>query len=83
MIVEKAFVKDIPVWLSIDQFRTYNQDTETIDVTDKFVCYYKLSESTGIIHGELMRDANDRILLFNTAENARNYILTVLEEQFI
>ncbi len=44
-----------------------------IDSEEEFLCYFKLTEPTPLIYGELFRDENGKPLLFDTVENAVKY----------
>jgi hypothetical protein len=58
------------MWLVIDQLRTYTADKKIIETKDEYLCYFKLSEPTPFIYGELLRDTENKPLLFSSINEA-------------
>lgn len=70
MIVRAIQLKDKIVWLVIDQLRRYSTDFKSLDENEEFLCYFKLSEPSSILYGELLRDMEGRPLLFKNVDEA-------------
>jgi hypothetical protein len=70
MIVKNIEIKSRTVWLAIDQLRTYSVDFKFIEEKSEFLCYFKLTEPNPIICGELLRDTDNKPILFKTVDEA-------------
>lgn len=70
MTVKEIKIKDRSVWLAIDQLRMYSQDLNCIEDRPEYMCYFKLTEPTPIIYGELLRDQEAKPILFTTIDDA-------------
>lgn len=70
MIVKTFEIKSRTVWLAIDQLRIYSSDLKFIEDKPEFLCYFKLTEPNPIICGELLRDTDNKPILFRTADEA-------------
>jgi hypothetical protein len=81
MTVENITINGISVWLTVDQLRVYSSDRSRIETRQEFLCYFKLSEPTAMIIGELFKDDSDKPKLFNSVENALTYAKTELEKR--
>ena len=82
MVIRTIEVGGRTIWLSIDQLRVYSQDTNMIDIEEEFLCYFKLTEPTPLIYGELFRDENGKPLLFDTVDNALSYAKRELKKRW-
>jgi len=66
------------IWLSIDQLRIYLADHNITELKEEFLCYFKTTEPTPLILGELFRDENRKPLLFNSIDHATEYAIKEL-----
>lgn len=73
MTITTIYISGKQIWLSIDQLRIYNPDNVTIELKDEFLCFFKLSEPTPLILGELFRDNNNRPMVFSSISEATMY----------
>lgn len=73
----------ITVWFFIDRVRTYepNNRNEIIE-TEDFVCYFKFSEPTPIILGELVRDKNGAVKIFSATNDALAFATDLIKKKF-
>ena len=78
MIIELLNINDIPVWISIEQLRVYSPTTNLIETKNEFLCYYKLTEPTPFVLGELFLDSNRTPKIFDSVANAIEYARTEL-----
>ena len=70
IIIEKFNKGNLNVWFYIDTLRYYNSSQELLEKEDSFICYYKFTEPFLFCIGEIIKDQNDKIVIFNTAQNA-------------
>ena len=63
-------IKQRTVWILLDQLRTYTLDMKNTEYRDEFLCYFKMSEPTPFIYGELLRDSAGKPILFKSTEEA-------------
>ena len=70
-----------PLWLVIDQFRVYVEANNSFVTTEKFICYFKLSEPNTLFFGELVKDENELPRLFNTPNDAEVFVMNLLQNQ--
>ena len=73
MTVENITINNISIWLTIDQLRKYSTDRSKIESKQEFLCYFKFSEPTPIIVGELFRDTENKPMLFLTVKDAISF----------
>lgn len=69
-MVKEIVIKNRIIWLVIDQLRTYTEDYKFIEEKPEFLCYFKLTEPNPIIYGELLRDKENKPILFKTVDEA-------------
>jgi hypothetical protein len=72
------------VWLFIEQLHTYNNGYEDnlLDNED-YICYFKFSEPTLIIYGELIRETSSKQpMMFGSIEKAEEYASGYLQKRF-
>ena len=81
MTVENITLCGISLWISVHQLQVYSPDRSKIEARQEFLCYFKLSEPTATIIGELFRDDVNKPMLFNSVENAMIYAKTELEKR--
>lgn len=81
MIIKNIPINNISVWITIDQLRVYSADRMRIESQKEFLCYFKLSEPTSMIIGELLKDESNLPKLFNSVENALVYAKSELEKR--
>ncbi len=81
MIVKEIKLKNRTVWLAIDQLRTYSTDFKFIEDKTEFLCYFKLTEPNQTIYGELLRDNDNKPLLFNSVNEAIEKAKELLNEK--
>lgn len=74
----------LKIWLFIHQLHIYqNDDPKNLAEQDKYICYFKFSEPTPIIYGELIRDVEgNQPIVFKTREEAEQYASDYLENRF-
>jgi len=70
MTVKIIKVKDKTVWLAIDQLKIYTSDEEMIERENEFLCYFKMTEPSLLVLGELFRDEDGRPKLFTSIDSA-------------
>jgi hypothetical protein len=73
MTVENITISNISIWLTIDQLRMYSADRSRIESRQEYLCYFKLSEPTPMIIGELFRDTENKPMLFSSVEDAISF----------
>lgn len=81
MSVENITINGISVWVTVDQLRVYSADRSRIETRQEFLCYFKLSEPTSIIQGELFRDSENKPKLFDSGNKAIEYAKTELDKR--
>jgi hypothetical protein len=81
MTIENITISGISVWLSVDQLRVYSSDRSRIETKQEFLCYFKLSEPTAMIIGELFKDDSHKPKLFNSVDSALTFARTELEKR--
>jgi hypothetical protein len=81
MIIENITINNNSVWITIDQLRVYSADRIRIESREEYLCYFKLSEPTSMIIGELLKDESNIPRLFNSVENAFVYAKSELEKR--
>lgn len=69
-MIKTIKIGNVKVWFYLQQLLTYEGDMSNLLEVKKYVCYYKFSEPTPIIHGELLRDVNGQVRIFNSADEA-------------
>lgn len=74
MEIRRLEINERPLWLVIDQFRVYVEANNSFVTTERFICYYKLKEPNTLFFGELIKDENDLPILFNSADEAEEYV---------
>ena len=74
----------LKVWLFIQQLHAYSKDDlKNLPEIQEFICYFKFSEPTQIIYGELIRKPESKYpMLFNTIEEAEQYASDYLVKRF-
>lgn len=70
MKIISSEIKQSTVWILLDQLRTYTHDMKNTECRDEFLCYFKMSEPTPFIYGELLRDSSGTPILFKSADEA-------------
>jgi len=73
MTVENITISNISIWLTIDQLRMYSADRSRFESRQEYLCYFKLSEPTPMIIGELFRDTENKPMLFLSVEEAISF----------
>jgi hypothetical protein len=72
------------VWLFIQELHRHDDtDVKNLLPASKFLCYFKFSEPSVVVYGELMRDAATNIpMIFNSGEEAEKFAINYLQERF-
>lgn len=70
MKIEILEINDKLIWLAIDQLRIYSVDQKIINTKNEFLCYFKLTEPTPFIYGELFLDKSGKPILFDSEQSA-------------
>jgi hypothetical protein len=72
------------VWLFIQELHTHNEvDVRNLLPSARFLCYFKFSEPSVMVYGELIRDAETSIpLIFDTSEEAERFAIDYLKKRF-
>lgn len=81
MTVENIKINGISVCLLADQLRVYSSDRSRIETRQEFLCYFKLSEPTSMIIGELFKDDSNKPILFNSVDTALAFAKNELERR--
>ena len=72
------------VWLSIQQFLHYkNGKIAELICDNEYVCYFKFSEPSDIIFGELILDENRKIKLFKSIEEAEIFGMEYIQKRIL
>jgi hypothetical protein len=68
----------------MQQIHVYqNDDLKNLPEVDEFLCYFKFSEPTVIVYGELVRENESRRpMVFSTIEEAELFTTRYLQERF-
>ena len=84
MIVRIITFKTIMVWLFIQQLHRYeNHDFKILSEGLEYLCYFKFSEPTQIIFGELIRELEMQApIIFRSPEEAETYATDYLEKRY-
>jgi hypothetical protein len=74
----------LKIWLFIQQTHSYqNGDVKNLPEIQEFICYFKFSEPTVIVYGELIRENDSRHpKIFTSIEEAELYATGYLEKRF-
>jgi hypothetical protein len=74
------------VWLFIQELHQHNdknKDLKNLVPSSKFLCYFKFTEPSVVVYGELIRDAETSIpLVFNSADEAEKFTFNYLRKRF-
>ena len=76
-------LKEKAVWLTIDQLRTYSTDFKFIEEKQEFLCYFKLTEPTTMIYGELLCDKKGKPIIFNSIDKAIEKAKEILNQRLL
>lgn len=68
--VEEFKDNTLKVWFLIDNLRIHDAQTSIIENTNQFICYYNFKEPTILLFGELIRDNNNQMMVFNSETEA-------------
>lgn len=69
-IVESFNNGKISVWFSIMRLTSYDQNMAMQEKENLFICFFKFSEPSIIIIGELIRNIDGNITVFQNENNA-------------
>ena len=69
MKIVELIINDCQIWLVIEQHNKFSSDFKT----DKFLCYFKLTEPNLLFYGELFKDEMGNPILFNSEIEAEEY----------
>lgn len=71
------------VWLYIQQLQVYkNNDIRNLMGEPRYICYFKFTEPTFAIFGELLVDENNLSKIFKSADEAEQFAKVYLEKKF-
>lgn len=75
---------DLKIWLFVQQLSSYNQNyTNNLYPIQQYICYFKFSEPTIVVYGELIfRPENKQPMVFTTVEEAEQYAFEYLRKRF-
>ena len=73
MTTELLTIDGSPVWVIIEQLRFYSPTTNLIETKNAFLCYYKLTEPTPFVLGELFIDKKEIPMIFESIPKALEY----------
>lgn len=76
-------INNIKVWLFIQKLAVYTMQGASKELieTNEYLCYFKLSPPTDVIHGELMRDEQRKPKLFLNPDEAEVYAINFLSHK--
>jgi hypothetical protein len=82
-MIRLIFFRDVKIWLFIQQLHQ-NQfdDVKNLISTDQYLCYFKFSEPTVMIFGELIYDHLNHPKVFSSIDDAEKFANTYLEHRF-
>jgi hypothetical protein len=74
----------LKIWLFIQQLHIYKKDdSKSITEVPEYLCYFKFSEPTVIVYGELMCDKDGAPpKLFGSIEEAEQFAFDYLQKRF-
>jgi hypothetical protein len=74
----------LKIYLFIQQLHNYIGDNvNKLNEVHEYICYFKFSEPTQIIYGELLRDVESKApMTFNSLEEAESYASEYLQKRF-
>jgi hypothetical protein len=75
---------DLKIWLFIEQIHAYRDD-DLVDIheMEEYLCYFKFSEPTVIVYGELIREnGNKAPKVFKSIEEAEQFSTEYLQSRF-
>ena len=75
---------DLKIWLFIQQLHAYPKEhSQKLLQTEEFICYFKFSEPTMLVYGELICSSdNKQPMLFSTMEEAETFASEYLKQRF-
>jgi len=75
---------NLKIWLFIQQLTTYhNNNSQRLLQTQEFICYFKFSEPTLFVYGELFRGTwNQQPMLFSSMEATEEFMSKYLSKRF-
>ncbi|WP_319231671.1 hypothetical protein [Draconibacterium orientale] len=74
-------IKNQRIWLVIELLRVYSPDFKAFTPTGRYICYFKLTEPTQFILGELFKDKRNIPIMFNSEEQAKEYAENYLKDK--
>jgi hypothetical protein len=74
----------LKIWVFIQQLHAYNDENlKELPEVQEFICYFKFSEPTVIVYGELIREKESGLpLTFQTMEEAEHYASDYVAKRF-
>lgn len=74
IMIKKVQINNIPVWFYTEQLSQHSHSNrEELVPSGEYICYFKFTEPTSLIHGELLKDEYKRPKLFTDSEEAVVY----------
>lgn len=71
------------IWLYFEQLHIYQDDDDSFfSELEEYICYFKFSEPTPLIHGELIRGQNNIPIVFKSIEEAEEFATEYLQVRF-
>ena len=84
LMIKKVQINNIPVWFYISELMQHVQgNREELAPCNEFICYFRFSEPTTLINGELIRDELKRPKIFQSQEEALVFGMGYVKQQFI
>lgn len=75
-------INKIKIWLLIQQFFHYeNRNGLSLVWNNEYICFFKFSEPTDVVLGELILDENKRVKLFKSVEDAEAFGIEYIEKK--
>jgi hypothetical protein len=72
------------VWLFIQELHGHDEkDKKNLVPSSKFLCYFKFTEPSVMVYGELIRDPETSVpLIFNSADETEKFVTNYLKRRF-
>jgi hypothetical protein len=81
-MIKKILIGNTQVWLLFHGFLYYNENHELIESLNKYLCYFKFTEPTPMIYGELIKDEVGKPIVFQNIDDAITEVRKLIQNRF-
>jgi hypothetical protein len=74
MTIKLQLNNEDTIWISIEEVNVYSESKNEIEHTEEYICYLKFTEPNILVSGEIIKDENNKPLIFNSKEEAIEYV---------